>query len=653
MLRGRLDLGDMIDRAFSLPTSDILLLRSSFETSLARTPLYFGASMICFCFLGFAYRDHAPLWLTVFLPAAVFSLAALRLLYWLTIIAPRATDAELPRLLRALAVEALLLVSLLAAWPLMLFSYADTALRFLTIFNFALVTLICIYCMLHMRMAIMASLLITPASISYLAWGHEGPVRIAFIGIFTTALATTIHLVLRYKDEFSVLTYQRNDLKRLSDENFRMANVDSLTGLANRRRFFSDLATKRTPSDMRPFAVAILDLDGFKPINDAHGHVAGDAALRIIGERIEKLCAGRARPYRLGGDEFGILIEGQDDDERLMAFAREVIERLSEPFSVNAVKLAVGASIGFACFPFAARSAGELYERADYALYRSKRCGRGRAVIFNADHERELREGIVIENAMKTADIEREFYLLFQPIVNSRTGRILAFECLARWESPMLGRVSPARFVPVAEHSGVITRLTTALLRKALAAAKEWPPEVRMSFNISAVDACTEGQAEALIAIVRESGIEPARVEFELTETAITSNYAVACANMQALRAFGSKVALDDFGTGFSSLSHVHLLPLDKIKIDRSFVRDVECRGTSHKIIKSLSLLCKDMGLDCVAEGVEMQDQVETLAEIGCDVIQGYYYAKPMREAMVPEFLAAPRAAGGKPSRAA
>ena len=240
--------------------------------------------------------------------------------------------------------------------------------------------------------------------------------------------------------------------------------------------------------------------------------------------------------------------------------------------------------------------------------------------------------------------------LAFQPIVDAASARTTGFEVLARWRSPKLGLVSPSAFIPAAERIGVIRTLTRVLLVKALAAARTWPEDIRMSFNLSAHDICSPDGILPLISVIHASGVPPRRIEFEITETAVTFDFVHAEQSISALKAIGCGISLDDFGTGYSSLSHVHRLPLDKLKVDRSFVHDVNANPISHKIIKSLTGLCADMEISCVVEGVETKEQLDSLCRLGADYIQGYYFAEPMPADAVLGFLTRERQRLAEPS---
>jgi predicted signal transduction protein with EAL and GGDEF domain len=326
-----------------------------------------------------------------------------------------------------------------------------------------------------------------------------------------------------------------------------------------------------------------------------------------------------------------------------MRLGERIGDQVKLPYQFDTAHSGLSCSIGFAVFPRSATSAEALYECADYSLYHAKRFLRGRTVIFSSELEAEIRSRGVIENLLRSCDFDAEMDLVFQPIVDAMSERTAGFEVLSRWHSPRLGLVSPADFIPAAERIGLIRPLTQALLIRALATAKTWPDDIRLSFNLSAHDICSPDGILPLIMIIENSGLPPRRIDFELTETAVTFDFVRAQQSIAALKAMGCGISLDDFGTGYSSLSHVHRLPLDKLKIDRSFVADINDNPVSHKIIKSLTGLCDDMEIACVVEGVETRAQLDTLRRLGCDFIQGYYFAKPMRLDAIGDYLARER----------
>ena len=295
--------------------------------------------------------------------------------------------------------------------------------------------------------------------------------------------------------------------------------------------------------------------------------------------------------------------------------------------------------MGIAVYPDMASTAEQLFERADYTLYHAKRNRRGVAVLFSVEHESRINDEARIEQALKLASLAVELSVVFQPIVNVRTQRVLGFEALARWTSPTLGQISPALFFPIAERAGLVGSLTRPLLRKALAVAKDWHDDIRLSFNLSAHDLNSYDGILTLVGIIENSGFDARRLDMEITETAFTHDFEQVKRSIDMLRHLGCGISLDDFGTGYSSLSRLHALPLTKIKIDRSFVTDLHKKPTSYKIVKSLLALGRDMELDCVIEGVETQEELAALKKLGGILIQGYVYSPPISQHDVAAFL--------------
>jgi predicted signal transduction protein with EAL and GGDEF domain len=309
------------------------------------------------------------------------------------------------------------------------------------------------------------------------------------------------------------------------------------------------------------------------------------------------------------------------------------------PYQMPEGTLHVAASMGIAVFPDLATTLEQLFDRADYALYHAKKEKRGAAVLFDADHDRQIDIEARIEHLLKQTGVEEQFSVVFQPIVDIRTGQVAGFEALARWHSPELGNVAPNRFFPIAERAGIVGALTRPLLKKALLAASRWDSSLRLSFNLSAHDLNTGESVLSLIGIIEASDFEASRLDLEITETAFTHDFEQVRCSVDMLRRLGCGISLDDFGTGYSSLTRLHALPLTKIKIDRSFVTDLHKRPSSYKIVKSLLTLSRDMGLECVVEGVETGEELAALRELGATLVQGFVYARPMNENDLGPFL--------------
>lgn len=416
-----------------------------------------------------------------------------------------------------------------------------------------------------------------------------------------------------------------------------LAATDMLTSLPSRRQVFDDIDAQ--VGSGRSFWLGLIDLDGFKAINDAYGHALGDELLEAVAGRIRSALTPNTRFGRLGGDEFAWLLPGNLSSQHVEEAARDLILTISQPYIVAGRQVHIGATIGFCHSPTMAGCSADVYENADYALYAAKDSKRGDVLTFSADHRLAMSEASALERALREAHIEAEFSVQFQPQVSLSSGRIVGFEALARWNSPVLGSVPPDLFIRAAERSGQIIDLTPALLRKALAEAATWPADVSMSFNLSANDLADPTLAPSLLFAIAASGVAPARVRFELTETSVMRDVARSKAVLDQLVAAGCSVALDDFGSGYSSFGHLNQLPLDTLKIDRGFIRQIGTNPVSREIVAGMMRLCRTLGLTCVLEGVETAEELEVLRTLGADLIQGYLFGKPMDASRIPELL--------------
>jgi diguanylate cyclase (GGDEF)-like protein len=641
---------------FRVPADNPELMRAQFDAFSKQIPLLYFILITNTIAVAYTYVPLAPPSLSMIVPAVLIAMTGFRTFWWLRQRRVVRNDADILRNLRLTNWIAAPIAAGFTVWSFALYPYGDPFAKSQVAFYMAVTVIGCIFSLMHLRSAALIVTLVVDVPYVLFFWATGEPTlkAIAVNNLLVSGAMVTV-LFIYYRD-FADLVASRKSLlaqqaatQALSDENFRLANLDSLTELPNRRRFFAELSSAFADAERRKVrvAVGIIDLDGFKPINDNYGHSVGDRVLIEAGRRIREVCEGfgpqRVEFARLGGDEFGLVVCGDPDDADLMRLGERIGDQVKLPYQLDTAHTGLSCSIGFALFPQSATTAEALYECADYSLYHAKRHLRGRTVIFSSELEAEIRSRGVIENLLRTADFSTEMDLVFQPIVDAMSEHTAGFEVLARWHSSRLGLVSPADFIPAAERIGLIRPLTQALLVRALATARTWPDHIRLSFNLSAHDVCSPEGILPLIAIVEKSGLPPHRIDFEITETAVTFDFVRAQQSIAALKAMGCGISLDDFGTGYSSLSHVHWLPLDKIKIDRSFIADVNDNPVSHKIIKSLTGLCDDMEIACVAEGVETRAQLDTLRRLGCDFIQGYYFAKPMHGDAIDEYLAKER----------
>lgn len=461
----------------------------------------------------------------------------------------------------------------------------------------------------------------------------------AAAALVVVAVATTRLLSIQF-DHFVEIVESRAAIDRMRAEAVELAMTDALTGLANRRMFESWLSARAAAG--RPFAVAILDLDGFKPVNDLYGHAIGDRFLVEAAQRMKARATG-ALVARMGGDEFALLIDNIERDADALSLARGVVAHVAEAYTVEGITTAIGASCGLAVW----RAPGDeerLVARADIALYQAKARERGAVVLFTDQLEGDAQRRAMIEAGLRKAVVADQFDISFQPIVDLASGAIVSLEALARWRHPELGPVAPDVFIRVAEQAGLIELVTDRLLRKAARAATRWPAHISLSFNLSALQIVRPNAASTVLDVLAECGLSPRRFEAEVTETAIMSDYPAAVATLSALRLAGARIALDDFGKGYSSFGELCDLPLDKVKIDKTLIDKISYDERAKSIVAAIVTLCAGLGLTSVAEGVELAGQQAKLRELGCSRAQGYFFARPMSEDDVLALIAAPPA---------
>ena len=417
------------------------------------------------------------------------------------------------------------------------------------------------------------------------------------------------------------------------DETTDVGLTDLLTGLGNGRRFLAKIRRliADRAADPAPFVVGIVDLDGFKPINDLFGRASGDEILRQAAMRLRAAADERCTIVRLGADEFGFLLPLTFSEAAATEQARILIEVLSAPYDLGERSARLSASVGCALYFTAAESVEDLIRKAETALYDAKRAGRGKVVIYSQEIEDEARRVTGIEQALRRAVAAGEVEPWFQPIVSLATRRVLGCEALARWTDRDLGVVSPAEFIPIAEERGIIGQLSQVLLRKAARAAVDWPEEVYLSFNLSPSQLVDQNTSDQVLAILRETGLAPERLQIEITETGMMSEPASAEKIVEDLRAAGIRIALDDFGTGQSSLGRLRQFHFDTIKIDQAFVATMLADARTEHIVRAILTMCDGLEKDVVAEGIECEEQAARLAAFGCQKGQGYFFGRPMR----------------------
>lgn len=412
-----------------------------------------------------------------------------------------------------------------------------------------------------------------------------------------------------------------------------LARHDALTGLANRRHFLEELQRRLALVAERDdgFALLFVDLDRFKPINDVHGHLIGDQLLQVIATRLKSCIREDSFAARLGGDEFAILLEGPEDRDGIASAAKRILNELAMPILINGLKLTVGASIGIAICPHDGVTPEDILQHGDAAMLRAKE-DRGTFKFFDSTIDEALKAKAALEAELRAAIPAGEIVPYFQPVIDLKTGEATCYEVLARWPHRKLGMIAPSEFIPVAEEAGLVDALFWTLLSEACRKSLNAPGEFTLAVNISPSQVRDQWFPEKILRTLRETGFPAYRLEIEVTESATIGDIQRAKSSLMSLKNQGVKVALDDFGTGYSSLLLLRELPIDKIKIDRSFVAIMTSDRENETIVGALVGLGKALGLSVTAEGIEDAETAEALRAMGCGLAQGFYFGKAAPE---------------------
>ncbi len=442
------------------------------------------------------------------------------------------------------------------------------------------------------------------------------------------------------------------DITRLKETELRLQELsyyDTLTNLPN-RRFFQEHLHKALSGAKRHkenFALFYVDLDDFKKINDTKGHNFGDKFLEEVGRKFHEVLRDNDFIARIGGDEFAIIMEKYPREEDIVIMAERILKTMGEPYYIDEEVVHSSVSIGIATYPSGGENAEILLQHADLALYRAKANGRNCYQFYSQKTQEKLDVQVKIENMLRDAMANNELYLVYQPQINAQTRTLSGYEVLLRWNSPVLGEVSPVQFIPIAETSGYIQEIGMWVFEKAIEQYTHWQTEfgrdgfenVVVSINVSPAQILHQGISKDLINKIREANIPANSIMIEVTETAYMHDPELLQKVLCEIKEFGASIAVDDFGTGYSSLNIIEKLPINFLKIDTGFVRNMFNDKHNIPIIKAIATLSKALNFKVVAEGVETAKQAEVLTQIGCDHLQGYYFSKPLGAHQMEQYI--------------
>ncbi len=461
---------------------------------------------------------------------------------------------------------------------------------------------------------------------TYLVLGLLG----ASYWLFLVALiATTARLFAQRLRATAALERSLAQLSKAHLETEAAATTDGLTGLPNRRAFVARLEAMQSMKGKQNYALLYLDLDRFKDVNDALGHHAGDELLSAVGARIRRTVKESDLVARIGGDEFAILLDNVAHRSLAEIVARRLRTRLTKPMIIDGTQIEVGVSIGVAFAPECGLAGAELLKQADLAMYAAKTSRQG-ICFFDPQMQRRAETKHSIEVGLRTALDDHEFTLHYQPICRLLSGVVVGCEALIRWQQPDGTMRQPGQFLPLADSVGLTDEIGQWVIREACQQLLKWPGHLSVSVNLAPAQIMSNDVVPLVARILRETGLDPARLQIEITETSLLANIAEVAEIVGDLKSLGLTIALDDFGTGYSSLSHLVSLPFDRIKIDRLFVSELGTSAKNELVIKAIVQLARGLGADVVAEGIETEDQLLRLRACGVALGQGYFLSKPL-----------------------
>lgn len=598
--------------------------------------LYVGV-VVNSIFISSIYWDTATFWLVLAGPIFFSVISVFRIWHWQVSLSRQNSRIESSLEIADNPLVAGLVSLLMAAWVAALHFLSDgqslviaSVFVFFTAFGSA-------FCLAFMPGIAVTVLLVPGAALSALLVHEGGRLSLLTAMIFISVSFLFWRLISQYYDFLidlvrsrALVRAQRLEAEFAREEATRLAYLDQLTGLPNRLKYREEIFHRISSAPDQKFLIGMLDLDGFKPVNDVFGHAAGDRLLREVGRRLKAGLDEDAVVARLGGDEFGIIVSSEVSAAEICAIGNQLIQSLQQPVNIGEYVARISGSMGFAAYPEAGAQPDRLIESADYALYHSKKTKRGRTVTFDPDLESEIRSRATLEQSLRAAVTENQFEVFYQPIINCKTGETLSYEALARWKNEKQEYVSPQKFIRIAEETGLANQLCDILLAQALVDASTWPRNISLSFNISAVQFSDADLGPRILSILQSTGFDPQRLEIEITESALMKSPDLTLHTIDILQSAGVRVALDDFGSGYASFAMIDQYPFNKLKIDQTITVGIEDSARKQHILKTIVDMCAGLEMRCVAEGVETPQMFRLIRQLGCDCVQGFLFAKPL-----------------------
>lgn len=618
------------------PVSSRALVEERYWSLRRQLPVIYLLGLVNLSAMELAATGHLTLGLN--LPTFIAAIGSLRLWQWFgSVNARQPTHKVMIKRLRQTAWFASVVCIVVCARCLYLLQVGDAASRMAVMLFGGLTAIGVAYGLTALPSAGRVPLLLIIGPLSIAALSTSDPQFAGAAFGLTVVAGLTLRLISAHSKHFAKVVHSRSLIAREQErleqarrEAVVAATTDFLTGLPNRRAFVAAL-DEATREQAGGFALAVLDLNRFKAVNDTFGHATGDLLLQEVAQRLGKAVKGRGLVARLGGDEFGILLPEVRRAKEAHAIGHEIAAKVNGPALLQGRELAVSVSCGIAISRKRRdQPPSRLLADADLALYQAKRTPGGGVALFELRMEAPRRRRAQIEGALQLASVRDHLAVVFQPIFDLKTGEIIAHEALGRWSDPELGAVGPSEFVPIAEQLNLIHDINHHLMVLAFDAARAWSDKIKLSINLSAIQICSAGCAKLVLDRLRDAGLDATRLQVEVTETALLADFERARKNLTELKKSGATIVLDDFGAGFASIGYLRELRFDQIKLDGGLVTAARHHAEGKRLLRAVVGLCDILGVSSIAEHVESRELLELVMELGCTAGQGFWLAPPL-----------------------
>lgn len=594
-------------------------------------PLCYSVIIVNSCVLAILVSGKVNLVLSFFFPAIAIPTMIFRIITWTRSSKKAVRRNDVPamrRILRGTIIGANVMAIILAAWAVSIMrALTETDIAIVPLFTIlSLIT--CAYCLSSYPIAAYSVIGTGTLYIAIAMVSTGVPMLIAMAANIVLVSGMVVYIVGHQHRQLRRVVGSRKSLDEQRQLAHDLAHSDPLTGLPNRRALLRAVDAGRTTSPNMPVALIMLDLNGFKPVNDTYGHSAGDHLLKEVAARLLGAVDKDDLVARLGGDEFCVLL--RDRSERAQQVVKRIRQEIKRPVTIADHQIRLGAAIGLVVREQMPAEPSDLLRMADIALYDSKMKGGVSNSTFEPEMEARVMRRTLIEQALANDEQLARITLHFQPIFEMRTGRHAGYEALARWEHEALGRISPAEFIECAERNGMVKRLTLHLFRRALSVARHWDEHLKLSFNLSGSGLSTAGFEKDFPAMMKEVAFSPRRLKLEVTETALMNDTAASWKVLEHFQSLGAEIVLDDFGAGHASIGYLKDLEIDGIKLDGSLIENIVHDARSRRLLAGILQLCRSIGVNVTAEMVETQEQFIALQAFPVDYLQGYLLGKPL-----------------------